>query len=100
DEPEGYLFVCPPENFRTAQNVFQWPDYPAYWSFDPLGATPLSPEDAKIIGFPIIHIETYIRGKSWDSSVYEGLRRFQCGKGYNPESQEVAIDLGFPLYKL
>jgi hypothetical protein len=99
-EPEGYLFACPPEDFWTGQNVFQCPDYPAYWSLDPSGATPLSPEDAKILGFPIIHIETFIDGKSWDKSVYDGLRRFHWGKGLNPESQEVAIDLGFPLYNL
>jgi hypothetical protein len=99
-QPNGYLFVCPPKFFETGQNSLQWPDYPAYWSLDPSGASPLNTEDAKILGFPIIHIETIIEGYSWNKSVYDGLRRFHLGKGFNPESQELAIHLGYPLYKL
>jgi len=99
-EPEGYLFVCPPGDFQTGRHSFQWPECPAYWSLDPSGAAPLSTEDAKILGFPILHMETFVYGHSWDSSVYDGLRRFHQGKGFDPESQELAIHLGYPLYKL
>ena len=99
-EPEGHLFVCPPEDFRTGPHSFQWPDYPAYWSLDPSGAAPLSTEDAKILGFLIIHIETLVYGQSWDNSVYDGLGRFHRGKGFDPESREVAIHLGYLLYEL
>ncbi|KAJ7369192.1 hypothetical protein DFH08DRAFT_833295 [Mycena albidolilacea] len=99
-EPEGYLFVCPAEEFRLGPDSFQWPYRPAYWSLDPSGTFPLSTEDANMLGFPIIHIETYIDGDSWRDRVYDALWRFQQGKGLNPESQETAINLGYPLYKL
>ncbi|KAJ7369207.1 hypothetical protein DFH08DRAFT_984162 [Mycena albidolilacea] len=99
-EPEGYLFVSPAEEFRLGPDSFQWPYRPAYWSLDPSGTFPLSTEDANMLGFPIIHIETRIRGYSWNDRIYDSLRRFHQGKGLNPESQETAIDLGYPLYKL
>ncbi|KAJ7748721.1 hypothetical protein B0H14DRAFT_3167044 [Mycena olivaceomarginata] len=99
-EPEGYLFVCPAEEFRLGPDSFQWPYRPVYWSLDPSGTFPLSTEDANMLGFPIIHIQMRIRGSYWDDEVYDGLRRFQQGKGLNPESQEAAINLGYPLYKL
>jgi len=99
-EPEGYLFVRPPGDFQTGQDSFQWPECPAYWSLDPSGAAPLSTEDAKILGFPIFHMETIIHGHFWINSVYDGLRQFQRGKGFDPESQELAIHLGYPLYEL
>ncbi|KAJ6464524.1 hypothetical protein C8R45DRAFT_501374 [Mycena sanguinolenta] len=99
--PEGYLFVCPSQDFRTgATNLYQWPACPAYWSLDSSGADRLSTEDARILGFPVIHIETRISGSFWDRSVYDGLRRFHEGKGLDPESQEVARRLGYPLYEV
>ncbi|KAF7353138.1 hypothetical protein MSAN_01501300 [Mycena sanguinolenta] len=102
--PEGYLFVCPPQDFCTDiephANLYQWPACPAYWSFDPSGADRLSTEDAKNLGFPAIHIETRMHGYSWDRSVYEGLRRFHEGKGHDPESREVARQLGYPVYEV
>ncbi|KAJ6465836.1 hypothetical protein C8R45DRAFT_493041 [Mycena sanguinolenta] len=98
-EQEGYLFVCPPEDFRTGANSFQWPSCPAYWSLDPSGASRLSPEEAKILGFAAIHIETVMRGGSWDGVVYEGLQKFHRGNGFDPYSQDMAIHLGYPLFE-
>ncbi|KAJ6465884.1 hypothetical protein C8R45DRAFT_910727 [Mycena sanguinolenta] len=99
-EQEGYLFVCPPEHFRTGANSFQWPSCPAYWSLDPFGAARLSPEDAKMLGFAAIHIETIVRGGSWGSDVYKGLRQFHRGRGFDPESQEIAKYLDYPRFEL
>ncbi|KAF7337229.1 hypothetical protein MSAN_02275300 [Mycena sanguinolenta] len=103
-DAEGYLFVCPPRDFRTGnevqRNLYQWPDCPAYWSLDPSGTTRLRTDEARILGFPTIHIETVVLGRSWDCSVYKGLRRFYKGKGFNPDSREVAKRLGYPLYKV
>ncbi|KAJ7340678.1 hypothetical protein DFH08DRAFT_243778 [Mycena albidolilacea] len=33
--PEGFLFLCPPEDFEIEPSSFGWPDYSAYWSLDP-----------------------------------------------------------------
>ncbi|KAF7353249.1 hypothetical protein MSAN_01512700 [Mycena sanguinolenta] len=102
--PDGYLFVCPARDFRTNNkahaNLYQWPACPAYWSLDPSGADHLSTEDARNLGFPAIHIETIMRGWSWDRSVYEGLRRFHEGKGFDPDGGEVSKQLGYPLYEV
>ncbi|KAF7353288.1 hypothetical protein MSAN_01516800 [Mycena sanguinolenta] len=102
--PEGYVFVCPPEDFRTNTephaNSYQWPACPAYWSLNPSGADRLSTEDARILGFPAIHIETIMLGHSWDHSIYQGLQRFHEGKGFDPYSREVARQLEYPLFEV
>ncbi|KAJ7816255.1 hypothetical protein B0H13DRAFT_1663513, partial [Mycena leptocephala] len=98
--PEGYLFVCPARNFQVGTSSFRWPDCPAFWSLDPAGIERLSLEDAKILGFPVIHAETVIHGVCWDDAVYTGLRRFQRAKGFNQDAQDLAKDLGYPLYEL
>ncbi|KAJ6464392.1 hypothetical protein C8R45DRAFT_1023895 [Mycena sanguinolenta] len=99
NQPRGYLFVCPPEDFRAGGNSFRWPDCPVYWSFDPSGVYRLSPEAAKTLGFPEIRIRSRIDAKSWDSSIYKGLQRFHQGKGFDPDSQDLARHLGYPLFE-
>ncbi|KAJ7340597.1 hypothetical protein DFH08DRAFT_811810 [Mycena albidolilacea] len=99
DPPEGYLFLCPPEQFYIGSSS-KWPECPAYWSLHPSGIERLSWEDAARLGFPRIGILEYAQGHSWDSSVYEGLRQFHQAKGFDPDSQELALHLGQPLYEL
>ncbi|KAJ7927948.1 hypothetical protein B0H13DRAFT_2312126 [Mycena leptocephala] len=41
-----------------------------------------------------------IYGFSWDASIYAGLRQFHLGKGFDPESQDVARHLRLPLYQV
>ncbi|KAJ7448414.1 hypothetical protein FB451DRAFT_1289209 [Mycena latifolia] len=41
-----------------------------------------------------------VEGYSWDGSVYTGLRQFHQGKGFDADSQDVARQLGYPLYQL
>ncbi|KAF7337232.1 hypothetical protein MSAN_02275600 [Mycena sanguinolenta] len=103
-EPAGYLFVCPYQDFRSGikahTHSYHWPACPAYWSLDPSGADRLSTEDARNLGFPAIHIETIMAGKSWDRSVYEGLRQFHEGKAFDSGSRGVARQLGYPLFEV
>ncbi|KAJ7928258.1 hypothetical protein B0H13DRAFT_2549772 [Mycena leptocephala] len=37
---------------------------------------------------------------SWDADVYAALRQFHRAKGFDPDSQDVAQDLGYPLFQL
>jgi hypothetical protein len=67
---------------------------------DPSGVDRLSSEDAKILGFPSIHIETVIDGVGWDDSVYAGLRQFHQAKDFDTEGRDLAKHLGYPLYEL
>jgi hypothetical protein len=57
-------------------------------------------EDATLLGLPSIQFIKEIEGSSWDASVYAGLHQFHQAKGFNPESQEVALHLGYPLYEI
>jgi hypothetical protein len=57
-------------------------------------------EDATALGFPTISLSTKIWGKYWDAIVYAGLRQFHRAKGFDPDSQDVARDLGHGLYQL
>ncbi|KAJ7113770.1 hypothetical protein C8R44DRAFT_630482, partial [Mycena epipterygia] len=71
-----------------------------YWSFDPSGAYRLRSEEATKLGFPSIQWTTDLWVIHWDASTYAGLRQFHQAKGFDPESQDVARHLGYPLYQL
>ncbi|KAJ7186213.1 hypothetical protein GGX14DRAFT_485662 [Mycena pura] len=99
--PHGYLFLCPLEELQSSDDgrFFRVPNCVAYWSLNPSGAERLSPKDAKDLGFQSIGFVAKASGKSWDRSVYAGLRQFHQGKGYDPCSQDLARELGYPLYQ-
>ncbi|KAJ6526647.1 hypothetical protein B0H19DRAFT_1275501 [Mycena capillaripes] len=98
--PAGFLFLCDRNDFPTGPSTFRWPACPAYWSLDPSGVDRLSTEDATELGFPALQLHTRVGAKSWDASVYAGIRQFHQAKGFDPDSQEVALHLGHPLFQL
>ncbi|KAJ7651018.1 hypothetical protein FB45DRAFT_29720 [Roridomyces roridus] len=100
DVAEGYLFVCPPQHFWLGGDSFAWPQRIWYWCLDAQGDHPLSDEDPLRLGFPSIQLRMHVMGDYWDSSVYEGLRTFHTAKGFDAQSQELAMYLGQPLYEL
>ncbi|KAJ6522066.1 hypothetical protein B0H19DRAFT_1386735 [Mycena capillaripes] len=100
DTPSGFLFLCPTEDFRIGPSSFRWPECPAYWSLDPLGIERLTAEEATELGFPSLRLDTRLGVNSWDASVYDGLRRLHKAKGFDPDSQDVARSLGYPLWQL
>ncbi|KAJ7090019.1 hypothetical protein C8R44DRAFT_553047, partial [Mycena epipterygia] len=96
--PKGYLFLCPLEDLRDDDG--RWlpnPECPAYWSLDPSGSQRLSTEEASRLGFPALELETNIWGVSWDGSFYAALSRFHTGKGFDPNSQDIAGALDTPF---
>ncbi|KAJ6450160.1 hypothetical protein C8R45DRAFT_120470 [Mycena sanguinolenta] len=99
DPPKGFLFLCPPKDFQLGASLLKWPERPAYWSFDPLGTEPLNMEDATKLGFPSVQLFTEVLAKSWDASVYSGLRQFHQAKGFDLDSQDVAQHMGHDLYR-
>ncbi|KAJ7605161.1 hypothetical protein FB45DRAFT_1042604 [Roridomyces roridus] len=100
--PTGYLFLCPFGHFMTGtdSNTFRWPPRPWFWSRDAAGRSPLSSEEAATQGFPSITLSTELEGYACDASVYAGLREFHAAKGFDPESQELAIQFDYPLFEL
>ncbi|KAJ6555910.1 hypothetical protein B0H19DRAFT_947949, partial [Mycena capillaripes] len=99
EPPAGFLFLCPTENVRTSPSSF-WPECPAYWSLDTLGVERLTTEQAAKLGFPSFQLNTKIFARSWDATVYAGLRQFHKAKGFDADSQDVARYLGDPLFQL
>ncbi|KAJ7627466.1 hypothetical protein FB45DRAFT_921405 [Roridomyces roridus] len=98
---QGYLFLPPFQDFpKTSPNSFPWPECPWFWSLDSSGRHPLNGEEARSHGFPAVHMRMACGGRSWNTSVYEALRTFHVFKGFDPDSQEVAIHLGHPLFEL
>ncbi|KAJ6538638.1 hypothetical protein DFH09DRAFT_1368806 [Mycena vulgaris] len=96
--PPGYLFL---RDFESEiPSHFRLPACPAYWSLDPSGGERLSAEEADELGFPGLELKMEVRGWSWDESVYTGIRQFHEGKGYDPYSQDVARELGYPIFRL
>ncbi|KAJ7036900.1 hypothetical protein C8F04DRAFT_1180924 [Mycena alexandri] len=91
----GYLFLCPEKDFRDWPTSFRWPNCPAYWSLDSLGAERLSREEAMQLGCPSFQLTTQVHGWSWDTNVYAGLRQFHQAKRFDP-----ARHLGYPLFRL
>ncbi|KAJ7455174.1 hypothetical protein FB451DRAFT_984505, partial [Mycena latifolia] len=71
-----------------------------YWSLDPSGVERMSLEEAEQLGFPSFELEMKYQGWSWDESVYNGIRQFHQAKGFDPDSQDVALELGHPLFRL
>ncbi|KAJ6478907.1 hypothetical protein C8R45DRAFT_1006215 [Mycena sanguinolenta] len=98
--PEGYLFLSPEKDVQIGLKSFCWPECPAHWSLDPSGDVQLTSEEADSLRFPSITLATTIPGYFYDASVYTGLRRFHEGKGFDPDSQDVARHLGLPLFEL
>ncbi|KAF7349756.1 hypothetical protein MSAN_01702700 [Mycena sanguinolenta] len=98
--PDSYLFLCSPADFQTGPMSFQWPTHPAYWSLDPSGSKPLSHEEAANLGFLSMELKTEVRVVFWDDAVYSAQRKFHVAKGFDPDGQDVARELGHPLYEL
>ncbi|KAK6996447.1 hypothetical protein R3P38DRAFT_3070868 [Favolaschia claudopus] len=97
--PQGYLWLRSKDVF-LASHSFECPQSLAYWSLDLDGTRELSTEHAVELGFPILCMEKIkAHGQSWDDSVYTGLRELHQGKGFDPDSQDVARHLGYRLYK-
>ncbi|KAF8214543.1 hypothetical protein K438DRAFT_881727 [Mycena galopus ATCC 62051] len=99
--PPGYLFLCPLAEFETdLPECFTIPDCTAYWSVDPSGAERLSADEARTLGLPEIHSRTEVLIKYWDCSDYDGICQFHKAKGFDPYSQDVAIELGYPVFQV
>ncbi|KAJ7081922.1 hypothetical protein C8R44DRAFT_652802 [Mycena epipterygia] len=99
--PPSYLFLCPLGNLQPDIPSRCWAsDWPAYWSLDPTGVQRLSADEASARGLPAIEVGKEVDGIWWDSSVYDGLRQFHESKGFDPDTQDVAQYLGYPLFKL
>ncbi|KAJ7025902.1 hypothetical protein C8F04DRAFT_1268755 [Mycena alexandri] len=101
--PEGFLFLCPLEDLQSSNSSstqFRYPACAAYWSLDSSWSKRLSDDEAQMHRFPSLELTVNAHGQSWDKDVYTALQEFHRAKGFNPESQEVALHLGHSLFQL
>jgi hypothetical protein len=99
--PPGYLFLCPLAELQAEHRTcFRIPDCIGYWSLDPSGVGRLSDEAAEDLGFPVIKLDMCLWGRKWNANVYNGIRQLHKAKGFDPYSQEVALELGYPFVQL
>ena len=68
-----------------------------YWSFWPDGHEPLSAELLDEIVPPQVLLEVCIWGKQWSQQDYQSIGDLIQAKGLDPESSDLAIQLGYPL---
>ncbi|KAJ7192856.1 hypothetical protein GGX14DRAFT_593939, partial [Mycena pura] len=68
-----------------------------YWSFWPDGREPLSAELLDEIIPPQVVLDIGLRGKQWSQQDYQLIRDITLAKGLDPESSDLAIQLGCPL---
>ncbi|KAJ6512553.1 hypothetical protein C8R45DRAFT_1152250 [Mycena sanguinolenta] len=95
----GYLFLCPLAHLGTPDGSFRPPTVASYWSLDPAGLQRLTHQKAQTLGFPRVEFKMKVWTQTWDESVYAGLRQFHGGKGFDPDSQDVARLMGLLLYE-
>ncbi|KAJ7137058.1 hypothetical protein C8R44DRAFT_365253 [Mycena epipterygia] len=100
--PHGYLFLCPLHDLSTRTDHtlhLRYPDNVGFWSLDPLGFTRLSDQEAANLGLPSFKLRLRVVGHSWKSTSYSAIFQFHQGKGFSPNSPDVAQYLEYPLYQ-
>jgi hypothetical protein len=86
DDSGGHLAVhLPPESERY------------YWSFHPEGIHRLPQDALDELNLPQVTFRAQVYGKCWTHEVYNLIADFHRTKGFDPTSQDVAIELGYPL---
>ncbi|KAJ6618751.1 hypothetical protein B0H10DRAFT_2029014 [Mycena sp. CBHHK59/15] len=94
-----FLFICPIGAVQHCSPPGLLYPVPAYWSLEPSGSRVLLPEDAATLGAPTLSLTASVWGYRWNTEVYRSLAEFHQGKGFNPDSHDVALHRGLPLYQ-
>ncbi|KAJ7279255.1 hypothetical protein C8J57DRAFT_1125109 [Mycena rebaudengoi] len=68
-----------------------------YWSFDPEGIEHLPQDSLDKLALPSVSFRIQIAVAHWSQEVYDSISAFHHAKGFDPASQDVAIELGYPL---
>ncbi|KAJ7135614.1 hypothetical protein C8R44DRAFT_549620, partial [Mycena epipterygia] len=94
-------FLCPLADLQCENGTWlSNPDCPAYSSLDSSGRQRLSVEEASTRGFPYFEIEIKTQRDSWHGDVCTALSHFHADKELDPNSQDIARHLGYPIYEL
>ncbi|KAL0564178.1 hypothetical protein V5O48_017875, partial [Marasmius crinis-equi] len=93
-----YFFTQPfsptaPYNDRMTGDVH-------YWSLDPDGQIPLSPDTCHRFGLPTeLKLSVTWRIHSWSSEVYRLMYKYQIARGFDPSTTDFARSLGRLIFR-
>jgi hypothetical protein len=68
-----------------------------YWSFDPEGIEHLPQDSLDKFTLPSVNFRAQVRAAHWSQEVYDSIATCHHAKDFDPASQDVAIELGYPL---
>ncbi|KAJ7279259.1 hypothetical protein C8J57DRAFT_1302700 [Mycena rebaudengoi] len=68
-----------------------------YWSFDPEGIEHLPQDSLDKFSLPSVSFQARVPAIHWSQDVYDSIGACHHAKGFDPASQDVAIELGYPL---
>jgi hypothetical protein len=68
-----------------------------YWSLDPDGIERLPQDALEELALPHIKWWTQIHSVQWSKEVYDSITKFYGTKNFGPTSQDIAIELRYPL---
>ncbi|KAK7057845.1 hypothetical protein R3P38DRAFT_3169351 [Favolaschia claudopus] len=95
------LFLPPAKDLLSPDGArLQYSNRAPYWSLHPSGNPPLAPELVSALGLPSVQTKISINGIFFSPQFYESIAQFHRQKGFDPTSQDVAREMGLPLYHL
>jgi hypothetical protein len=68
-----------------------------YWSFDPEGIEHLPQDALDKLTLPCVNFQARMFSQWWQQEVYDSIVKCHRAKGFDLTSQDVAIELGYPL---
>jgi hypothetical protein len=97
---EVYLFLFPADvgdsNGHLAVHLPP-ADQTYYWAFDPEGLDRLPQDVLDKLSLPRVNFRALVYGEKWKKEIYDAIAACHSAKGFDPTSQDVAIELGYPL---
>jgi hypothetical protein len=86
DDSNGHLAVPLPPGNETY-----------YWSFDPEGLSQLPQDALDEFNLPSVSFQAFVYGKQRSQEEYDSIADCYRAKGFDPTTQDLAIELGYPL---
>jgi hypothetical protein len=68
-----------------------------YWSFDPEGIEHLPQDALDKLTLPCVNFQAVVNGAQWSQEAYDSIAKVHSARGFDPTSQDAAIELGYPL---
>ncbi|KAJ7276592.1 hypothetical protein C8J57DRAFT_1504428 [Mycena rebaudengoi] len=97
---EVYLFLFPTNVANSRDHLavhlpLETETY--YWSFDPEGIEHLPQDYLDKFALPSVRLRARVAALHWSQELYDSIAACHHAKGFDPASQDVAIELGCPL---